>query len=596
MRFLRNYIPPQGGWYVAGCWGWTDTTTNREYAILGCFAGTSIVEITDAYNPVERDFIPGPNSDWRELQTYSHYAYVVTEGGGGVQIIDLSFLPDSVRLVKRFNFSQGSKNISASHTNHIKDGILYLNGCAYWPSGGAVMFSLADPVNPSFVGSYDTRYFHDSFARNDTLFGACLGEGIDIVDVSNKSNPTLITRIPYSGSGTHNCATTEDGRYLLTTDEIGSTPKTLKIWDLQHLPSVTKVAEYQGDPSAIIHNVFVKGTIAFMSYYTDGLRIVDISDPTTPVEVGGYDTYPWPGNGFTGAWSTYPFFPSGKIIIGDMNSGLYIVELNANAPRPPATFRAYSDFNTPSTVFLNWKDPSSLISGFPLPQFKIHIYRDGQFIATVDSGVEKYVDTYLTYHQGYTYSLRTVIATDSSSFTTDTVYSGGHAQPRTPTNFQIQNFDNGTKLSWVTPSTQLDNTPLNDLASIAVYRDNVLVENIIIADTAVYQEYYDSTIGFHTYAVAAVDNETPEHSSEFTQSHFGFGGSMQSSFHEQFDSGQHTIYSTGYWGTTQHVSASGNTSITDSPTGNSSANTKSYILLPPVKAGPGFVLSFNQIA
>ncbi len=600
VRLLGHYIPPQGGAYVAGCWGWTDTVSNREYALLGSYSGTSVVEITNADNPVERDFVPGPSSTWHELQTYSHYAYVVAEGGVGVQIIDLSYLPDSVHLVQNFNYSQGGNDISSSHTNHIRDGYLYLNGCGGWPNGGAVIFSLADPENPTYVGEYSQRYFHDSFARNDTLFGATIFDGgIDIVDVSNKSNPTLIARFNYDGAGTHNCATTSDGRYLLTTDEVGSTAKTLKIWDIQHLPSVTKVAEYQGNPTAIVHNVFVKDTIAYMSYYTAGLKVLNISDPTNPIEVGGYDTYPNSDvSAYTGAWSTYPFFPSGKIIIGDMETGLYIVDVNLNAPRAPSSFTAYSDFQTPSSATISWEDPTEIVSGTPLTDFTIHVYRDGVFIAEVDSGVQQYTDTGLVLHQAYRYSVRAVTVTDSSSATGFTVYAGGHAQPKPPPSFDVTSIDVGAKVSWRTPSQQLDGTPLNDLAFIDIYRDDILIGTVSLSnnDTASYGEYIDSTSGYHTYKILSRDNETPEHASTFTESIFDYAGSVNSSYSENFDAGFTSGYFTGDWDTTHSIAYSGDASITDSPGGFYPTNSNTYFLLPPIRATANHVLSFQQIA
>ncbi|HLB00986.1 MAG TPA: hypothetical protein VJO14_06340, partial [Bacteroidota bacterium] len=74
VRFLVNFVPPSGGGYTAGCWGWTDTTTGREYALLGNQCGTAVVEITQTASIVERAFVPGPCSSWRELQVYEHYA------------------------------------------------------------------------------------------------------------------------------------------------------------------------------------------------------------------------------------------------------------------------------------------------------------------------------------------------------------------------------------------------------------------------------------------------------------------------------------------------------------------------------------------
>ncbi len=136
------------------------------------------------------------------------------------------------------------------------------------------------------------------------------------------------------------------------------------------------VAEYVGSPTAIVHNVFVRDSLAIMSYYTAGIRVVDISDPTTPVEIGGYDSYlPDDSYDYWGAWSVYPFFPSGKIIIGDMASGMYVVEVNVDAPYPPSPFGAYSDYSSPTQVTLDWTDPTQKADGSPLTNFKLHIYR-----------------------------------------------------------------------------------------------------------------------------------------------------------------------------------------------------------------------------
>jgi hypothetical protein len=56
------------------------------------------------------------------------------------------------------------------------------------------------------------------------------------------------------------------------------------------------------------------------------LVVLDITDPTKPVEVGFFDTYPLSNSAaFNGAWGTYPFLPSGNILVNDINSGLYIV-------------------------------------------------------------------------------------------------------------------------------------------------------------------------------------------------------------------------------------------------------------------------------
>jgi len=302
VTFFGHLDVPHGGEYSGG-WGYTHPN-GREYALTGCYTGTSIVDITDSTNIHEVAFISGPSSLWHEIRTWDHYAYVVSEGGGGTQIIDLSNLPNSATLITSYTYTSGGNTTSLAHSLEIFDGYMYLNGCQGWSPGGVVIFSLANPIAPVFQGTYMQRYIHDCYVRNDTLYGAAIysGGGIDIVNVQNKSNPQLIGRITYSGSGTHNVWTTADRHYVISTDEIGSTAKTLKFWDLTTFPPapVNPVATYTINPADIEHNVVVRGNYAYVAWYTAGIVVVDISDPTNPQTAGYYDTYPGPSGGYNG--------------------------------------------------------------------------------------------------------------------------------------------------------------------------------------------------------------------------------------------------------------------------------------------------------
>ena len=64
------------------CWGYT-APDGREYALLAVRNGTSIIDITDAPSVVEVTFIPSSFSTWKDIKTYRHYAYVVTEASSG---------------------------------------------------------------------------------------------------------------------------------------------------------------------------------------------------------------------------------------------------------------------------------------------------------------------------------------------------------------------------------------------------------------------------------------------------------------------------------------------------------------------------------
>ncbi|MBI3195006.1 MAG: choice-of-anchor B family protein [Ignavibacteriae bacterium] len=321
----------------SACWGYV-APNGREYAIVGTYTGTQIIDITSTDSIREITHISGPSSIWREMRTYKQRAYVVSEGGGGVQIINLSNLPNSANLVRSFNYTSGSKNIQRNHSIEIFDGYMYLNGSAAWSPGGILIFSLANVDTPTYVGQYQQEYAHDSYVHGNRLYSAAINSGgLNIADISNKANPVHITKINYSGAGTHNAWTTTSGNVVVTTDEIGSTAKNLKFWNVQNIPPApsSPIATYTINPNDIVHNVFVRGNYAFVAWYTAGIAVVDITNPSSPATAGFYDTSLEPSGGYDGVWAVYPYFWSGKVIAGDMQNGLFVFQFNNLAPRVP---------------------------------------------------------------------------------------------------------------------------------------------------------------------------------------------------------------------------------------------------------------------
>lgn len=301
-------------------WGyWAE---GREYALLGVNNGTAIIDVTVAGNASEVAFISGPSSTWKDIKTYGNYAYVVTESSGGMQIIDLSNLPASASLAATYNGFSTSHNITIDEAN----GMLYAEGS----SGAAVRtISLADPLNPVQVSTFGLSV-HDVFARNDLVYCSEGSLGfVSVYDLSVQSAPLLLNNVVIQNSGyVHNAWPTDDDNYLMTTEE--TTFKTVKLFDIANLSNTSLADEYLAQ-SNVAHNTHVQGDLAFISHYADGLRVVDIADRENIFEAGYYDTTSSTG-GFTGAWGAYPFLPSGKILVSDVSSGLWVFSFDGNQP------------------------------------------------------------------------------------------------------------------------------------------------------------------------------------------------------------------------------------------------------------------------
>lgn len=313
---------------LSNLWGYVDPDSGIEYAIVGVYNGTSIVSLQNPAAPVEVAFVPGPEGIWREMKTWGQYAYVTNETGSGLQIIDLSNLPQTVNAwfwtgVDDPNYEV---NISTIHTISTDE-----KGYAYlWGSNeDAVIIDLnANPINPPIVGIYDYQYVHDGFVRNDTMWTAEIYDGvISVVNVADRANPVVMASFATPSNFSHNCALSDDGRTLFTTDEV--TAAWIATYDVADLTDVKEIHRVRTTPNtgSIPHNVYTVGNFLVTAYYRDGVTIHDATNPNGVILVANYDTAPTlSGDGFNGCWGVYPYFPSGLIIASDMEEGLYILQ------------------------------------------------------------------------------------------------------------------------------------------------------------------------------------------------------------------------------------------------------------------------------
>tara|TARA_R110002072_G_scaffold97726_6_gene214855 strand:- start:4227 stop:5858 length:1632 start_codon:yes stop_codon:yes gene_type:complete len=322
-------------------WGYSDANGN-EYALVGTEIGFSIVDISQASNPVEKGNIPGAFSIWRDIKTWSHYAYVIHDGhagpSDGILIVDLDSVNQSQQKYSNFfptiTVDTNSGSFIQAHNLYIdENGILYVFGAAMngIPGGdvnGALMFDLnPDPENPVFVGVFNEHYLHDGMARGDTLWGSAIYEGkLLAIDVSDKTNPVILGSIATPNNFTHNAWVSDDNKTVYTTDEKpGAYVTAIDVSNPGVMQELDRIQQSIDTSQVIPHNTHVYGDFLVNSYYTSGLQIVDISKPEIMVEVGIYDTSPLANSNFEGAWGAYPYLPSGLILVTDRQTGLWIL-------------------------------------------------------------------------------------------------------------------------------------------------------------------------------------------------------------------------------------------------------------------------------
>lgn len=331
---------------AADIWGYT-SPSGREYALITLSNGLSFVDITNPGNAQIVQSFSGPSSLWHDVKVYGHYAYAVSEGGQGIRVYDMQNI-DSGQVASRGTVLTGGVEATHNVAINTDSGYLYRTG---GQNNGLRIYSLANPASPQFVGSWSDRYVHDAqivsydsvqvggqtLLNREIAFccsgfnGGSVDTGLTIVDVTDKSNPVVLSQTAYSSRAySHQAWLSEDRQYLYLNDELDEqnfgSSTTTRVFNVNDLANPIEVTTFTNGSSAIDHNLYVKDDLLYAANYRSGLRIFDVSNPLQAQEIAYFDTYPGSDSAnFNGAWSVYPFFRSGSIVVSDIERGLFVL-------------------------------------------------------------------------------------------------------------------------------------------------------------------------------------------------------------------------------------------------------------------------------
>lgn len=358
-------------------WGHVDLNTGQEYAIIGLSNGISVVNVTDPESPEIVGHVSGANSGWRDVKVYQFYdaealhwrayAYATAESDAseGLTIIDLNGLSQQqVSVVERQQSDRSAHNLYISNLDYsfniaLNDSqpLVHIVGSNNF-GGASRSYALTDPealgatYSPTTANRSDYSHdvssvlINDGRAQSDCNNSTgqdCLvlldfnENTLRLQDHTDINNQVLLGEVGYLNSAyTHSGWWSEDKNYVFLHDELDerdlSLNTTVRVFDITDLTQPSLVGSWVGPTGAIDHNGYVRGNRYYMSNYTRGLTVLDISDATAPEQIGYFDTFPnSDSSAFFGAWGVYPFLPSGNILVSDINSGLFVLKDDTKA-------------------------------------------------------------------------------------------------------------------------------------------------------------------------------------------------------------------------------------------------------------------------
>lgn len=298
--------------------------------------GMRIVDISDPTSPTQIGHLPGEQEFMNDIKLVdgpdgSRYA-LLASAPRGLVIADVS-APEQPTLSGVIQASAES----GLHTLFVEtvEGTTY----AYLADGFSELIDVVDvtdPASPVVRGTYPAPTsgdgVHDLYAKDGRLYLNATFAGMIVADVL--PNPTMGTQVgvfqPEAPQYSHSNWVTQAGGRTISVHGDEGFDAHVKIVDVDPAsPEFMQViGEYRTRDIVSVHNIMAFGDRAYVSYYQDGIRILDLSDPTQPTEIGYFNTWDAAsagGNVFEGAIGIDVDAASGRIYIADTIRGLLIL-------------------------------------------------------------------------------------------------------------------------------------------------------------------------------------------------------------------------------------------------------------------------------
>jgi hypothetical protein len=254
--------------------------------------------------------------------------------------------PGAPELVGQFEASAAGGDLGGYTSFHniflSPDGrFVYAANYSTFPKTELLIIDVSDPAAPTEAGRFsistdnsDSNWHvtHDInvVQVNGRLiaFLNYLSAGLWILDVTDPAAISTLGSIAWDGIFSHSgWPFTLNGRWYYAHNSEGY-ERHMTVLDVTDPTRPNVVSQFATREGISIHNVQVVDGIAYISYYLDGLRVVDLRDPHSPEEIAHFDTVPDANERglLQGAFGVRVM--DGVVYVSDMESGVYAFQVD----------------------------------------------------------------------------------------------------------------------------------------------------------------------------------------------------------------------------------------------------------------------------
>ena len=323
-------------WHQPGAGIHTDIWADDDLVFAPRFDG--MIEILAA----EDGEILGQFEGWgavMDVKARDGFLYAAT-ANLGLLVLDISD-PGTPEIVGHFEApaTEGAMEGYTSFHNIFlsPDGrFVYATNYSTFPKTELLVIDVSDPAAPTEAGRFgistDTSEFNDHIAHDVNVlevdgrliaFLNYVRAGLWILDVTDPAAISTLGSIAWDGIFSHSGWPFSLGGRLYYAHNSEGFDRHLTVLDVTDPASPTVGSQFATRHGVSVHNVEVADGIAYISYYIDGLRVVDLRDPKTPEEIGHFDTVPDSNERglVQGAFGVRVI--DGIVYVSDMESGTY---------------------------------------------------------------------------------------------------------------------------------------------------------------------------------------------------------------------------------------------------------------------------------
>ncbi|NTX63501.1 hypothetical protein HUA74_22875 [Myxococcus sp. CA051A] len=252
--------------------------------------GLTVFDVSQPEAPVRVARMSLPeDSDWRGA-TFKGGVLYVASASSGVVVLDISqpSAPVFVRRVPEKPVSVGLVSVDGDR--------LYAVGTE--PSAGTLMFDISTPSEPRLLQHIvsGSRIAENPSSRGPVsyegrLYVNHLRDGLQVVDARSGGGVQLLGRYTYPYANSRASAVgTFGGRIVAFESSLGVGAR-LRALDVSEPRNIVKIGEYGLRGVVSPRALELRGSRLYVTYHQEGLRVLDVSNPTQPREVAYFNSF-----------------------------------------------------------------------------------------------------------------------------------------------------------------------------------------------------------------------------------------------------------------------------------------------------------------